>query len=375
MKIAILTLPISINYGGILQAYALQSVLDKLGHNTCFLNLRYKKNPFWLRFLVECKRIVYLFLFNKVTNLSSKERRLITKDISRFVSENIKLGRPLYTQKELYRECKKQKVNLIVYGSDQIWRPAYAPDIYCYYGSFVRGDVRQISYAASFGIKSAMEYNSEHLQKCSELIKSFSAISVREDSGIDICRDNFNVLAECHLDPTLLLTIENYRELIANADTKKTKGNLLVYILDETKETKELVSKIVEAKSLTPFYLNLNVHDTTIPVEKRILPSVEQWLRGFDEADYVLTDSFHGCIFSILFKKQFVSLGNKVRGMERFESLLKKFALEDRLVNIDSYENIYSLLFYRKIQYEKVYDILNKERDHAYSFLRYAINV
>lgn len=374
MKIAILTLPICINYGGILQAYALQTVLESLGHDVSFLNLRYKRNPFWLRFLVNCKRIVYLYLLNKVTNLSPKESKFVTKEVSRFVADNIKLGRPLYTQESLYKEYKKNKIELIVYGSDQIWRPAYAPNIYYYFGSFVKSNIKQISYAASFGIENASEYTSEQLHICTKLLKAFSSISVRESSGIDICRDVFKATAECHLDPTLLLTIEDYQKLIAKVDTKKSKGNLLVYILDKTEEKQELISKIAKARSLTPFYLNLDVNDTNIPIEKRVLPSVEQWLRGFYEADYIVTDSFHGCVFSILFKKQFVSLGNKVRGMNRFESLLKKFNLEDRMLDVSLYENIMALLFYKKIDYEYVYNILKEERGRAYTFFKNAIN-
>lgn len=374
MKIAVLTLPISINYGGILQAYALQTVLENLGHDVSFLNLRYKRNPFWLRFLVNCKRIVYLYLFNKVTNLSPKESKFVTKEVSRFVADNIKLGRPLYTQNSLYKEYKKNKMELIIYGSDQIWRPAYAPNIYYYFGAFVKSNIKQISYAASFGIENSSEYTSEQLHICTKLLKAFSSISVRESSGIDICRDAFKATAECHLDPTLLLTIEDYQKLIAKVDTKKSKGNLLVYILDKTEEKQELISKIAKARSLTPFYLNLDVHDTNVPIERRVLPSVEQWLRGFYETDYVITDSFHGCVFSILFKKQFVSLGNKVRGMNRFESLLKKFNLEDRMLDVSLYENIMTLLFYKKIDYEYVYNILKEERGRAYTFLRNAIN-
>lgn len=374
MKIAILTLPICINYGGILQAYALQTVLESFGHDVFFLNLRYERNPFWLRFLVNCKRIVYFYFFNKVTNLSPKETRFVTKEVARFVVNNIKLGRPIYTQDGLYKEYKKHKIDLIIYGSDQIWRPAYAPNIYYYFGSFVRSDVKQISYAASFGIENASEYNSEQLHKCTDLLKAFSSISVRESSGIDICKNAFKATAECHLDPTLLLTIEDYQKLITRVGTKESKGNLLVYILDDTEEKQNLILKIAKAHSLTPFYLNLDVNDTNIPIEKRVLPSVEQWLRGFCEADYIVTDSFHGCVFSILFKKQFISLGNKIRGTNRFESLLKIFGLEERMLDVDSYEDIMNLLFYKKINYECVYKILSEERNRAYTFLREAIN-
>ena len=85
---------------------------------------------------------------------------------------------------------------------------------------------------------------------------------------------------------------------------------------------------------MIPFAVNNPFEkDNTKPLNDRIKPSVESWLRGFEDADFVVTDSFHACVFSILFKKQFIVVGNKKRGNARFNSLLKMFGLEDRLVD------------------------------------------
>lgn len=100
-------------------------------------------------------------------------------------------------------------------------------------------------------------------------------------------------------------------------------------------------------------------YDDSRPLQGRIKPSVEKWLKGFYDAKFVITDSFHACVFSIIFHKQFVVVGNKKRGMSRFESLLEMFGLKDRLVNIG--DDISSL---SKIDYavvDKIYDALKKE--------------
>lgn len=101
----------------------------------------------------------------------------------------------------------------------------------------------------------------------------------------------------------------------------------------------------------------------------RIKSSVETWLRGFYDAEFVITDSFHACVFSILFKKQFVVIGNRKRGMARFESLLNMFGLEDRLVSADV--NVIDLPI---INYDLVYDKLNVLKKNSLSFLERALN-
>ena len=86
--------------------------------------------------------------------------------------------------------------------------------------------------------------------------------------------------------------------------------------------------------------MDSDIDDESSPLEKRIKRPVEQWLRSFDDAEFVLTDSFHGCVFSIIFQKNFVVLKNEGRGLTRFNSLLGIFSLEDRLVSLGNYDDI-----------------------------------
>jgi len=142
------------------------------------------------------------------------------------------------------------------------------------------------------------------------------------------------------LDPTMLLSKEDYIQLVNNANMPNSNGNLLCYVLDDNANIQELINKIAHEKKLMPFIANSQVNNTKLPNKERIQPPVERWLRGFIDAEFVVTDSFHACIFSILFNKPFVVIGNKKRGYSRFESLLKLFGLEKRLIeNVTQFDS------------------------------------
>ena len=260
----------------------------------------------------------------------------------------------------------------IIVGSDQVWRPEYlwecsVTDMFL---GFVQGDhLKRIAYAASFGVDHC-PFTTEQLQKCIPLLKKFDAVSVRESSGVEICRNDFGIEASQMIDPTLLLQPDDYRQLIDQGDTTPSAGDLLVYLLDRSPEKDEIVSSIAVAKNGHPFYVGSRVDEPTAPLEERIQLPVEQWLRGFQDARMVVTDSFHGCVFSILFQKPFVAIGNASRGMARFTSLLHLFGLENRLVC-----SLEEFLFRKEmlmtpIDYESVNPRLQDCRASAMAFLR-----
>ena len=172
------------------------------------------------------------------------------------------------------------------------------------------------------------------------------------------------------LDPTLLLSRDDYVKLIEKADIGKSSGNLLTYILNPSSKKTTFINEVAKAKGLIPFSVNNSNVKQTAPIEQRIMPSIEKWLQGFNDAKLVVTDSFHACVFSIMFHKQFVVVGNKERGMSRFESLLDMFGLKDRLVNIG--DDISSLNEIDFSAVDKIYDILKEE---SMSFLFNALKL
>lgn len=373
MRIGILTLPLHTNYGGILQAYALQTVLERMGHKVVVFDTpnEYLLPPLWKLPLCFAKRIVMrclgksqeIFLERHLTH----ERHVIAQYIQPFVDNHI--HRKVIRS---FKELKATDYDAIVVGSDQVWRAIYFSPMWFHqpidnaFLAFAENwNVKKLVYAASFGTDE-WEYTDEETLRCKELIGKFNAISLREEGCVELCRKYFNVMVQHVLDPTMLLSVDDYMALFRKCNTSKSQGNLLVYVLDETSELSELVNDIVTEKHLVPFSVNNPYEaDENKPLEDRIKPSVETWLRGFFDAELIVTDSFHACVFSIIFKKQFIVVGNKSRGMSRFESLLKMFGLEDRLVN-----GCDDFLKLSAINYDLVYEKYRVLKDMSYSFLK-----
>jgi hypothetical protein len=226
-------------------------------------------------------------------------------------------------------------------------------------------DIKRVAYAASFGLGEA-EILPNELQECRECIKKFDAVSCREESGIRICKDILDRDdAKWMIDPTLLLTAEDY-DVVSDQYEKeamKNKGHLVKYILDETSEKDILISRI--AKENNMYVTEFKTHEFDTSIDNCTRRPVEEWLQMFKHAGYVVTDSFHACVFSILNHKQFTVVANKTRGIDRFDSLLKIFELTDRM--------IFSPNEYKKlpdIDYYKVDIILKQKRKETYEFLK-----
>lgn len=377
MRIGILTLPLHTNYGGILQAYALQTVLERMGHEVVVFDTL-KKNflpPLWKLPLSFAKRIVLKFLgkTNRVfiERYNNKVRSVITQHIQPFVDTYIH-RKVIHSFKDL----KQEDYDAIIVGSDQVWRIIYFPGLWLgqqienAYLDFAKNwNIKRIAYAASFGTEN-WEYDEEQTKKCKNLLHKFDAVSTREVDGVKLCKAKFEVDAHHVLDPTMLLSMDDYMALFQKANTPKSEGTLLNYVLDETEEIDCLINKVATDKHLVPFAVNNPFeYDDSKPLQQRIKPSVETWLRGFYDADFVITDSFHACVFSIIFKKQFVVVGNKDRGMSRFESLLKLFGLEDRLVDVHCDVSIL-----QQIDYDNVYSIYDKLKESSMIYLSGSLN-
>ncbi len=338
MRIGVLTLPLHTNYGGILQAYAMQHVLKREGHNVVLLDRDRCPLPIWyLSPFVYCKRIFCkLFLRKNVSVFREirvhNNRKRLRQHTNKFIIKYIK--RKTFNK---FNELKSKEYDCLVVGSDQVWRPLYASFMldgvqHAFLDFAKTWSVKRIAYAASFGTDE-WEFSPKETSDCSVLSELFDFIGVRESSGIKNCKKYLNVDAHLVPDPTLLLEREDYIRLIqAKSGLKPSGGNLMVYILDQTEETCQFVDNISNRYHLIPFAANVRAEDTSLPIEKRVQPPVEQWLKAFLEAELIVTDSFHACVFSIIFNKPFLVIGNKKRGESRFISLLNMFGLNKRLV-------------------------------------------
>lgn len=335
-RIGIYTQAPRLNYGGILQAWALQTVLLRKGFDAvtlcpdpiCRLSPLQKPYRYGRRLVRKLLGLGGYIFWEDAWNRAYAEA---TQFIRPFVEKRIR--RRVYRD---VREIEHGEFDILVAGSDQVWRPRYhavAPDAieHSFFDFAREWNVKRVAYAASFGTDE-WEFTPEQTGKCAALAQKFAAVSVREKSGVSLCREHLGIDAVQMPDPTLLLTRSDYEALIEDAgNTQSPNGNMLCYILDESPEVSGFV-RAAEARGFQPFRVPMWSGIPPKGEPNVVQPSVEQWLRNILDADFVATDSFHACVFSILFGKPFVVFGNAVRGMSRYESLLGELGLADRLV-------------------------------------------
>ncbi|MFB3390047.1 polysaccharide pyruvyl transferase family protein [Flavobacterium sp. LAR06] len=374
MKLGILTQPLLNNYGGILQAFALQQKLKDLGHNPFIINRMYPKPGVKAKFKTAVKNIFYRYISTtKVVQLplDGKEYNRIYSRICDFKSKYIfPITNEIYDTDSMIK-LKSFGFKAFVVGSDQVWRQAYSPCITNYFLDFALSfkDVKKISYAASFGT-SNWDVDKNKTKLISKLAGNFNAISVREASGINLCKEYLNVDAIQVLDPTMLLDVKVYKQLILKEGEQTSDGSLMSYFLDDSKIKSNYIEELSQKINLVHFSILPKTRSgkrARQTIKEEVFPSVTKWLKGFCDAEFIITDSFHGCVFSILFNKPFIAVGNTKRGVARFESLLDKFDLKERLI-LD-FEKINYDLSIKKIDWDKVNLILEKEREESIKFL------
>ena len=371
MKICILTQPLITNYGGLLQAFALQTVLKREGHEVWTEDRRL--NPQNIK--IYCKEIFKRGLgfipfqqrFSNAPSITETQMLYVRKNTDLFIKKYITITEPIFSTDKT--QLKKYGFDAYIVGSDQVWRPRYSQGIENYFLDFIKGQsVRRIAYAASFGTD-LWEFSSRQTRTCAALAKLFDLITVREDSGIALCQEHLGVKAEQVLDPTMLLEKADYEALIKAEKEPQSPGNLFCYILDENQKKQEVIQKVAETCNLNPFKvmpkLPLNTKNVHEHLEDCVFPRVTQWLRAFMDAEIVITDSFHGCVFSIIFNKPFWVIGNKERGLARFNSLLSMFNLQSRLINLHDKMVDWSL----PIDWELVNSLKNDLRVKSLYFL------
>lgn len=349
MKIGILTLPLHSNYGGLLQAWALQMVLTRMGHEAIIINrVRYCKSlPLWHRILSCIKNEVYVMLgkrklsYKLLRNLKSISEQHVRKfRYNRYSG----ISQDIMTDADLNGYIFKEDFDAYIVGSDQVWRPKYSPNLMTYFLDFIKNDdsVIKIAYAASFGVDE-WEFSEEQTIGAAELAPFFDLITVRESSGIAFVEKYLNCKATHVLDPTMLLDKEDYTNLIEHptCSLHESKGNMFCYVLDRSANLNDIIFRCSAKTGLRPYHCNYITPYWQIEDPKKIndciVPPVEQWLKSFMDAKMVVTDSFHGVVFSIIFNKPFWVVANISRGAARFTSLLEQFNLKDRIV-LDSSE-------------------------------------
>ena len=355
MKIGILTLHYGFNYGGVLQAFALKSVLEASGYEVkiidrlpnCFPRGKYR--------FKRC--FAYPFLHPEFTSFAGRFLRDFTASA--------------FDTATLTDICRKEAFDAIIVGSDQVWRKEVFPVGNDYFLEFCdQLRCRRIAYAASLGIDT-WNRDTQETEAMARNLKKFDAISVREITSVDLLERHCGVDSVCLLDPVLLAGREAFSPLLKAAGDS-LHGKVVVYVLDPASQSDlEEHLRSYPADRLLPL---LPLHREKNPsLWSRLTAhrfSVPEWVAAIAGADKVITDSFHGTAFSLLFGKNFAVLENPHRGLARIRSLLGGCSLTDRICRHPS-EVVE--VFGRGIDRERTEYFLNEERKRAVEFLRVAL--
>ncbi len=333
------------NYGTVLQNYALQCFLKSnsidaelirvsLNHNKTFKDTvsNYRKQHGILRTLCllasQPLRKILKVSFNKNQNKRSFEL---------FRRQYLKMTQDYSSYTDLKENCVDDYDYLIA-GSDQIWNmydyklnQAYDL-IHTYYLDFGRGDVKRLSCAASFGKNSISEDLIEEIQP---LLNKFEFVSVREEFGIELCEKLDNHIAVRQYDPTLLLSVDEYKKLTSGIDTNHKRPYVLLYLLSNSCDFDiHGLYAWAECRNIEVVYVAGNETLRSTNKYSKTYPTIQEWISLIENAEYIFTNSFHGSIFCILFNKKFMAIsqtGKFASQNGRITSLLNDFGLIERL--------------------------------------------
>jgi len=372
MRIAVITFFQSKdNYGQVLQCYALQKLLRELGHKPYLIRYGFHHQYFhWLRKSNYITRQGLKRTYHRIKEFFSRVRGLSDRGFDSFKRRNLTLSFHRYnTLAELQR--KPPRADCYITGSDQVWAQLLSrDDNRSFFLDFGPNHVKRIAYAPSFAVE---DYPIELKTVLSEQLKKFDAISVRESSGVRIC-NSIGYRAKLVLDPTLLHEASFYERI---AIKPRLSHYCFVYHVNVKTQEEiywDVFSEYNLRKGIRPIACFANpvngIQMEFLNGSMYVYPSIEKWLGFILYSEYVLTSSFHGIVFSILFHKPFVVCLRQeslFAGNDRVMTLLNMLHLEDRIMN-DSMSADYILS--KDIDWGAVDCILARERTESISFLK-----
>lgn len=329
--IGIVTFHTALNYGAVLQAYGLQKFLNNNGYDNEIINYdcpQFKKDYAPIKLTVHIKRMIRSFKSRKITlELQAKYKEFVEKDL--ICSEK------KYDKKSI--QNADGQYDFYITGSDQVWDPYCAGFDATYFLDFVTDNYKKISYAASFDQMSIPEMMISEYKK---RLSSFRAFSCREKQGADMISKIVETNVSVNVDPTFLIDSKEWSKIAVNM--KSLGEYVFVYPVGHSEEMLEYAKKIARMYKLKVVYLVCQKPWKDKEVEFITGCGPKEFLGLIKDAQYVVTNAFHGTAFSLIFKKKFyVYCGQDGKGNARVQSVLKNVNLNDRIIceNIKINEN------------------------------------
>lgn len=365
--IGIITFHSASNYGAVLQAYALEHKIQELG-GTCEIidyhcqaidreyKLITKRDFFPIQLnLAYIKNIMARFVKMRIKNQKNKK-------IQAFVREHLKLSPVCNNSEQL--EQLQTRYGVVITGSDQVWNPVLTEADGAYFLEFVKDNCKKHSYAASFG---NMDDQFHLDEKYIALLNQFQEISVREQSGEQYVSEKVKRNAKVHADPTLILNREEWGTM---AEKNEEERYLLVYTVCQPIHLLEAAKKIARRENLKIIYLNNKMIHRDRDIKYIPSASPEQFVGYFKYADYVLTNSFHGTVFSVIFERPFlVELESSGGRNQRVVDLLFSLKIQNREIINGSVEQ-----YKERIDWNQVEEHLDRQKQWAENYLLHVIS-
>ena len=374
MKIGIVTWFHYKNYGTVLQAYSLRKFLENKGYDCRLINyIPVSNENLWEKFLngnvkKGIERRIENHHFNSLPLSIREDITERNKRFEKFIEKNIKLTKLIEKDADLQKLNKD--IDCFICGSDQIWNPENLNNIY--FLNFVNDKNKKISYAPSFGVSELPRNKKENIR---EWINRFDRISIREEKGHDILKSLTQKDVQVVVDPTLLLSKKNWEELLINPNINE--DYILCYFLGDREEYWNQLKRIKNLTGYKVIIIPIKFNSYLQDGELRTSTSPSEFVGLIKNAKLVLTDSFHGTIFSLKFEKDFYVFKrfkdtNKGSQNSRIYNILKLVNLEERLLDdthiIKSKEDI------NINNYNEVNKILEHKIESSVDFLTKALN-
>ena len=362
-KVGIVTLHRTTNYGSVLQAYALQETIKELGYDSEIIDYRPSRSSM-------LNMIIGLKNKNKLLRRSIIVRTIVRlimipsyilrfKTFKRFVKHYLNLSQNYYKEENDLLN-NPPFYNVYCTGSDQVWNSEWNGKIdKPLFLNFASNDSLKIAYAASFGKE---KLDSWEKKETKELLSRYNYITVRELSGLKILNELGIRGGECVLDPSLLF--DKYKWSKISSKKIKNDNYILVYNLNRNKRIHEYAIELSKKTGFNIKYITYQLHDFYKKGKMYCNTSVENYLSLIENAQYVVTDSFHGVAFSINFNKNFMVIYPK-KFSSRLDSLLKITKLSNRIVTDTNMESLLN-----DIDYKEVNTIINNERKKSIDILK-----
>ena len=367
-RIATITFHASYNFGSNLQAYALQEYIKKLFNNNVdynIINLRkYEQNEMYKIYDYKSFRnIIKRFIFIGYKKDIKEKQRLFET----FISNHLNITKEFSSLDEIKE--KLGNYDYYISGSDQIWNMNANDFDWANLLEFTDGGIK-LSYSASLG-PASQNWSEEQKTRFTNDLKSYNYISVREEASYNTVKKYTDKKVNINVDPTLLLKREEWINLISSKPVVSGKY-IFLYDLSGKKESIKLAKKISRKLKL-PIVIANNHHILHLngSFKKYYRTGPLEFLNIINNAALVLSSSFHGTVFSIIFNKPFFSI-NGINDF-RISTLLKNTGLEGRSIDLNNYNE--RIEEYNNIDFKKANSVIDKERNNSINYLSIALNI